>query len=154
PRDRVTSAPTIEGRPGVGLRRQRHHGPALVRGRAGRPAVDLAGAGGTGTRGHGAATTPRLADRRREPLPIEDGDDRPRRAHGHGTGRARGRVTSVPTIEGGPGVGLRRQSHDRAVVVRGRAGRPAVDLAGGGGTGARGHGAATTPRLPYREATP
>src|SRR2546427_12339290 len=72
------------------------------------------------------------------PLRQEVGGDRPCRKHGHGTTRARGRIASAPAGEDGEGGRRGRQGHDRAAIIGGGAGGPAVDPWGTGG-----HGAAT-----------
>src|SRR6267143_2632495 len=53
-RDRIASAPAVEGGEEVQCHREGHRSAAIVSGRAGRPAVDLGGTVGTGRGGNGA----------------------------------------------------------------------------------------------------
>src|SRR5438445_8481589 len=70
-RDRIASAPAVEGGEEVQPHREGHRSAAIVSGRAGGPAVDLGGTVGTGRGGHGAvadAQGARLVDGEGEAL--------------------------------------------------------------------------------------
>jgi hypothetical protein len=87
-RDLIAAAPTVEDGKEARRRREGHHCAVTVGGRAGGPAIDLCGTGGTGPGGHRAVTEvqePRLVDRERERLRGKCGGDRPPSIQGHCT---------------------------------------------------------------------
>src|SRR5205823_12558770 len=128
--------PAGEGGAGGRIRRERHEGAAVERGRAAATAVDP-----DRVRGDGPASGAGPGDSQGDPLPREGGRDRGGRVQGYRTGSGAGATAAAPAGERGAGGRRRRERHPGAAIEGGGASGAAVDTrrsgVHGAGAGAR-----------------